>query len=261
MPEYRRDSTQRNERKDERTVVINGQEVLYQVRRHPKAKHMRLKITPFDGVVVTMPLRLPRYINPDTFVLDNGEWVLTKLRETGHLISPKAKPQQLRGGKQIMFRGYLYRIVVERLAISHPRILLHEERKSITLFLPHSEEVNLNTVLKEWLREQATEQIRKVLKEEAAAIGVKLKRVAVREQKTKWGSCTADGNLSFNWRLILFPPRILRYVVVHELCHLRHFDHSIRFWRLVAKHVPDYRSAVEWLGTEGMNARNLLVEL
>lgn len=244
----------------ERTVVINGHEIPYQIRRHPKAKHLRLKITPFDGVIVTMPLRLPRYINPDKFVLDNGEWVLTKLQEAGHTITTRAKTQ-LRSGRQILFRGILYRIVVERLAIPGPRVLLHEERKSITVFLPHNDEADVNAVLKAWLREQATEHIRKVLKEEAAVIGVQLKRVAIREQKTKWGSCTSEGNLSFNWRLILFPPRILRYVVIHELCHLRHFDHSIRFWRLVAEHMPDYHSAVEWLRTEGMNARNLLVEL
>lgn len=253
---YRRQSSQENQR----TVEIDGHSVSYLVRRHPKAKHMRLRITPFDGVVVTLPLRLPRYINPDRFVQDNGPWVLEKLREAGHHVSPSGSESQLRG-RRILFRGKPYRIVVERLIVSRPRVRLNEQRETISIYLPRNPEITPEGVLKAWLREEAAKQIRKTVIEEARAIGVKCKRVTVREQKTKWGSCTSDGNISFNWRLILFPPRVLRYVVIHELCHLRHFDHSIRFWRLVQKHMADYHTSVEWLRTEGMNAQNLLVGL
>lgn len=262
MPESHRTGYRRQSlREIQRTVVINGQKVRYIVRRHPKAKHMRLKITPFDGVVVTLPLRLPRYIDPDKFVRDNGPWVLEKLREAGHAYPLSAGESQLRGGRRILFRGRQYRVVVERLIVSKPRVLLNELKETISIYLPRDEEITPEAVLKSWLREEAARQIRKVAVEESRAIGVKCKRLTVREQKTKWGSCTVDGNISFNWRLILFPPRVLRYVVVHELCHLRHFDHSIRFWRLVERHMPDYHSSVDWLRTEGMNAQNLLVGL
>lgn len=256
MPEFRK----RPSTESRRTVDINGHEVSYVIKRHPRAKHMRLKVSPFDGVVVTMPLRLPRYLNPDKFVLDNGEWVLNKLRETGYRLSVN-DDGQLRAGKQILYRGKRHRIVVERLAVSRPQVVQSDERHTISIYLPRGEEFNVNQVLKAWLRSKASERIKSVTQEEARAIGVRPKRVSVREQKTKWGSCTAEGNISFNWRLILFPPRILRYVVVHELCHLRHFNHSPRFWRLVEQHSPEYLSAVEWLKTEGMNSDNLLIEL
>lgn len=75
--------------------------------------------------------------------------------------------------------------------------------------------------------------------------------IAVRDQKTRWGSCSSRGTLSFNWRLMLAPPGILDYVVVHELCHLRHMDHSKAFWECVETILPDYRERRRWLKEHG----------
>lgn len=76
-------------------------------------------------------------------------------------------------------------------------------------------------------------------------------RITIRNQKTRWGSCSSKGTLSFNWRLMLAPPAILDYVVVHELCHLRHMDHSPAFWQAVGEVFPDYASARKWLRKHG----------
>ena len=76
-------------------------------------------------------------------------------------------------------------------------------------------------------------------------------RITIRDQKTRWGSCSAKGTLSFNWRLMLAPPAVLDYVVVHELCHLTHMDHSPAFWQAVAAVCPDYRIHRKWLKEHG----------
>ncbi|MDE6738311.1 MAG: M48 family metallopeptidase [Lachnospiraceae bacterium] len=76
-------------------------------------------------------------------------------------------------------------------------------------------------------------------------------RITIRDQKTRWGSCSARGTLSFNWRLMLAPPAILDYVVVHELCHLTHMNHSAAFWQKVESVYPDYRTARKWLKDHG----------
>lgn len=76
-------------------------------------------------------------------------------------------------------------------------------------------------------------------------------RITIRDQKTRWGSCSAKGTLSFNWRLMLAPPAVLDYVVVHELCHLTHMDHSPAFWALVESVCPDYRIHRKWLKEHG----------
>ena len=76
-------------------------------------------------------------------------------------------------------------------------------------------------------------------------------RISIRSQKTRWGSCSAKGTLSFNWRLMLAPPAVLDYVVVHELCHLSHMDHSDSFWKKVESVYPNYRTARKWLKDHG----------
>jgi predicted metal-dependent hydrolase len=90
-----------------------------------------------------------------------------------------------------------------------------------------------------------------VLEEEAPALGVTYAQVQIRDQRTRWGSCSSRGTLSFNWRLALAPLEVLDYVVVHELCHLREPNHSSRFWRLVASRRPDWRRQRDWLAVNG----------
>ena len=85
----------------------------------------------------------------------------------------------------------------------------------------------------------------------ASLIGVTYGRITIRNQKTRWGSCSARGNLNFNCLLMLAPPEVLDYVIVHELCHRKEMNHSPRFWSEVAKVIPDYRIHEKWLKTEG----------
>jgi predicted metal-dependent hydrolase len=86
---------------------------------------------------------------------------------------------------------------------------------------------------------------------EAPRIGVTFSRVAIRDTRTRWGSCSSSGSLSFSWRLALAPRRVLDYVVVHELCHLVHHDHSKRFWSLLERVRPDFREQRDWLDDHG----------
>lgn len=247
---------------DRRTARIDGYTVPYIVRRHARANSMRLQVTPFDGVVVTLPLRLPRYVNPDIFVRENGAWVLTKLREIGRTPDREGRSNKaLRSGSTIKYRGNVVRVVSERLSVSAPHVVFNQQAGALSVYLPIDSEQSLNDVVREWLQQQATKKILAVAHAEARRIGVRFRKISIRGQKTKWGSCNAQGDLTFNWRLILFPPSILRYVVIHELCHLRHFDHSLRFWKTVMRYMPEYRRAVDWLRREGMDARNLLVDL
>ena len=85
----------------------------------------------------------------------------------------------------------------------------------------------------------------------ARKAGVSYGRITIRNQKTRWGSCSGKGNLNFNCLLMLAPPEVLDYVVVHELCHRKQMNHSAAFWAEVARVIPDYKEHVQWLKTEG----------
>jgi predicted metal-dependent hydrolase len=100
-------------------------------------------------------------------------------------------------------------------------------------------------------RRAVRELVTMVADEEAPALGVAYRRIEVRDQRTRWGSCSPGGTLSFNWRLVLAPLEVLDYVVVHELCHLREPNHSRSFWSLVESRRPGWREQRAWLREHG----------
>jgi predicted metal-dependent hydrolase len=100
-------------------------------------------------------------------------------------------------------------------------------------------------------RRAARELITMLIDDEAAELGVAPKRVQIRDQRSRWGSCSTTGTLSFNWRLVLAPLEVLDYIVVHELCHMREPNHSRRFWKLVEARRPDWRAQRDWLDQHG----------
>lgn len=101
------------------------------------------------------------------------------------------------------------------------------------------------------LKEQAKADITARVRQFAPRVGISFGRVTIRAQRTRWGSCSAQGNLNFNCLLILAPPAVRDYVVVHELCHRKEMNHSDRFWAEVERILPDYRSRRQWLKDNG----------
>jgi predicted metal-dependent hydrolase len=105
--------------------------------------------------------------------------------------------------------------------------------------------------LERWYRRAARAEIAPRAEAAAAVVGGRMTALTIRAQRTRWGSCSPTGALSFNWRLLLAPEPVLDYVVVHEACHLKIADHSRRFWSLVERHCPDWREHARWLRRNG----------
>jgi predicted metal-dependent hydrolase len=100
-------------------------------------------------------------------------------------------------------------------------------------------------------RREARARIMLIAQSEAAALGVVYERITLRDQRSRWGSCSSKGALSFNWRLVLAPHDVLEYVVVHEVCHLAEHHHGPAFWKLVERRLPEYRESKRWLDEHG----------
>ena len=170
-------------------------------------------------------------------------------RRAGEILSMQRAlaPAPLRSGECVRVEGRPRRLRLER----------GTGESSLTetewvLFCPDPENARqVRDRARSFLAEMALVRIRERLEVYAPRIGVSYGRVTVRNQQTRWGSCSAKGNLNFNWRLILAPEKCLEYVVIHELCHRREFNHSARFWDLVQRQMRDYQVWKDYLKKNG----------
>jgi predicted metal-dependent hydrolase len=120
------------------------------------------------------------------------------------------------------------------------------------------EEAHVKRRLLDFLKSAAREDLTRASERYAALMGVSYRRITIRDQRSRWGSCSASGDLSYSWRLILAPGYVLDYVAAHEVAHLKHLDHSPRFWRLVLTHCPNAARAKNWLRTNGQNVHRVV---
>ena len=127
----------------------------------------------------------------------------------------------------------------------------YEKQHSIQPPIRSSQDQQQIQALEKRYRDAAKEYIPKRAAYYHQFTGGHYKKITIRDQKTRWGSCSGTGNLSFNFRLMLAPPRVLDYVVVHELCHLTHMNHSKDFWNMVERILPDYKEQRKWLKENG----------
>ena len=151
-------------------------------------------------------------------------------------------------GSRICIEGQVY--MLRRIPGSRVTLKLEDENCILTLPEP-DDEASVRAALKQALSRRALRRIRERLDEYAPLLGVEFGRVAIRDQKSRWGSCSQKHNLNFNWKLIMAPPEALNYVVIHELCHLIEFNHSARFWSLVKSQMPEYEAWKKWLKAHG----------
>jgi len=186
-----------------------------QVRESLRARRVKIAIVSPGQIRVTVPMGFPTAEVP-LILAANRPWLERNLPKM-----PGAHPQMLA----------LAAIAEEwRLTLGFPRQEHYPE-----LHLPHRDEVI------PWLRRKAEVQLVPILHQVSQETGLSFQKATVRHQKTRWASCSGQGHISLNCKLLFLPPADLRYVLIHELCHTVHLNHSANFWALVASFLPDYR--------------------
>jgi predicted metal-dependent hydrolase len=230
-------------RRSAKALSIPGVEAPVEVRRHPAARRMTLRVSrTHRAVILTLPMRCDLSA-VDIFVNRHAEWVRMKL---GNLPGPV--PFAL--GAVVPYRGEAHEIVGR--AARGAGVVVREERPgSRPLLRVAGEAEHLPRRLTDWFIEQARRDLDLRVAVHCRTLGVRAKRITVRDQLSRWGSCSSTGSLSFSWRLILAPPEVLDYVAAHEVAHLREMNHSKRFWSLVRQAMPEMDAARTWLYTHG----------
>ena len=222
---------------DSGTIEIHGHLAPLLYRRHPRARHYLLRLRADKTVVVTVPrggsLEFARQ-----FAASRRRWLEKHWRL---LDSRPAPPPVLRPGMTALLRGRPVALET-RLRDGLLEIWFDNERLPVG-----ASEENLRPALERLMRALAQRELEARAVELARQHGSPVRRVIVRNQKSRWGSCSVRGTISLNWRLIQVPDFVRDYIILHELAHLRHLNHSARFWAEVKRVCPDYLAAEVWL--------------
>jgi predicted metal-dependent hydrolase len=210
-------------------------EIEYTVRRSTRARRVRVNVHAHAEVEVVLPSRAPERAAAAA-VRELRPWIERRLGEAHEALARVAA----RAGTVPYLGDHL------TLHAEPGRTRVH--RAGERLLVPDGDP---RPALERWYRRAARAEIAPRLDRATARAGTPYSDLSIRAQRTRWASCSADGSMSFNWRLLLAPAHVLDYVVWHEVCHLQILDHSARFWALLERHWPDWREDREWLRVNG----------
>jgi len=215
-------------------LTIGTPPITVELRRNARAKRMTLRVSAVDGVV---RLSLPKRGSlraATRFLLDQEGWLRNHIGKT---------PERVRitEGLSISLHGESFMLQTH----SKSRVTLAPD----TLFLPKNRP--MGQALERFIKTRAKNVITKLAEADSATLGKPFHKISLRDPRSRWGSCNSDGNLMFSWRLMLAPPEVLRYVVAHEVAHLREMNHSKAFWAEVAGLMPEYTPPRRWLQQNG----------
>jgi hypothetical protein len=223
-------------------IIFDRSVFLVQLRRHRRARRYTLRIdTATRDVVLTIPPRGSLKEARD-FAQTHGEWIAARLKRL-----PKAAP--FTHGIEVPLRGVPHRIVHRR--GMRGTVWTETDANGLRLLCVAGEPPHLDRRIADFLKREARRDLEAASRQHAARLGVAIKRISVRDQSSRWGSCSNAGVLSFSWRLILAPTFVLDYLAAHEVAHLIELNHSPRFWRLVARLDPNAERAKVWLDVHG----------
>lgn len=240
-----------------RSITLGSETLSYILRVSTRARRVRLLVRAshgagMDGLEVVVP-RGVGIARVEEVLREKEAWITGTLRRVTEETARTA-PLPLTDGRALPFVGREIRLRIA-LGAAEGRFRAALVGDVLTLTVASGEQDVIRAALVAWYRRQAKAIIAERLAHCNAAYGFTFGRVSIKEQKSRWGSCSRQGNLNFNWRLLLAPLVVLDYVVTHELAHLKEMNHSPRFWQLVAVGCPEYLAHRRWLRQHGNELR------
>lgn len=219
------------------SIEVNGDTVPVAVRRNRQARRLILRVNQTTGDVT---LTLPTYVGAaaaEKFLTKQTSWIAQERAA----ISPASAIGE---GEWLSLAGEMHQLVFTG---SAPRTV---QRLDGQLIVGGPKDL-APARLEKWLRQEAKNELLARATHHAETLDVSFSRVSIGDMKSRWGSCSSKGTLRFSWRLLMAPHEVLDYVAAHEVAHLLEMNHSERFWRHVARCVPEFQARRRWLKTEG----------
>jgi len=224
---------------------IEGNGFIAEVVRTARIKTATIKVK--EGVVSVV---VPRKLSGEQIaqlLKEKNSWIKKKI--TLHREVMPVRSKQYVSGESFAYLGRNYRLKVLGDGFA-PVKLIHGQ---LVVTLPSGSKhphMTRNALIR-WYKQRAELKLQEKVKRYADMVGVEPREVRIKTFKSRWGSCCTKGNIDFNWKVVLAPNRIVDYVVVHELCHLKQHDHSPKFWKEVERVMPDYADCKQWLKLNG----------
>jgi len=226
-----------------RQIDLLGNPIEYEVRRSADANEPRIDVD-IHGVTVVLPES--ENARPSRLLEENAAWVVDQQRKYD-TYREQVPDRTFEAGGSFPFLGQDRELVIE------PRRKHEIDEDSIRLRKSAVEQSSVKRVLENFYRSRARDYLTDRTDHFAEQMGVEYEKFELRNQRTRWGSCSTGGTISLNWRLIMAPPDVVDYLVVHELAHLTEQHHGREFWQFVGEHVPNYKEKAEWLEQNSTN--------
>ncbi len=223
----------------------------YQIIRSNR-KTVGLEVSLDEGVKIRAPKSLKKK-RIKQIVKKKASWILKKQEKLCE-VKPAPTPKEFLSGEKLPYLGRRYRLKVKKIEGKNVSISLYQGKFWIEVGTDISKQMRREAIREKvinWYREHAKEKINERVKKYQDKIGTEPNSVQIKKQKKRWGSCSSLGNLNFNWKIIMAPMSVVDYLVVHELAHLKHPNHSKEFWQLVEAIIPNYEKKQEWLRVNG----------
>lgn len=221
-------------------VALKGSEIRCVIRRRKNQKYINLRITLEGEVLVSAPFGVSLKAIKETLA-KKEPWI------ERNLVKVAAGRSEHDPMRRIYLVGETYDVKVIRDPRRRRSIRLSEESRTLQIRTDDVSRSHVLDVLKRFLEREAKRHFAARSAELSAATGIPFERLFVRNQRSRWGSSSGKGNISVNWRAIMLPPAVQDYLVIHELAHQVHLNHSKAFWEVVERFCPDYRAANKWL--------------
>lgn len=232
-------------------ITLGNRQLAYHVTYKKNRNSVQLKIQPSTLLAITAPTKFP-IDSIEKILQQKSSWILKKIL---HLESVAKNPinKTISHGAILLYLGQPHTLIFVETK-NKPGNIYEQDHQ---IFIPISkittnqEDPSIEIRLQHWYRQQAQQRLLEKTVFWSKQIAVRPQRITIKDQKTRWGSCSSKSNINYNWRIIMAPPAVIDYLVIHELCHLRFPNHSTLFWQEVARFSPNFKEYRTWLKNNG----------